>query len=260
MSWPITIASASVTWTKAAPNSSASGSSHWSGTTPRTSYAFTICDRSATTASPPEVLRVSYGAPDGTRRTCTEPPATTTRRRRRRRPPAAQGSIQPSTTVLCPTTIRHITSSRPRLQGRTLRSRSPSLPASPTAAQAIVRFCGEIILPSTPPGAVGGGEQLGREAGLACGGHLERAEEGVGRGVGAGDGDAEPAEHRREEGEPGTGRGDEVADGGGLSGEVHDVGEGEHGRHGEDRVAQFVHGGGPFPHRRAAPYADARRR
>ena len=56
MSWPTTIASAPVTWAKAAPKSSASDSSHWSGTTPRTSYAFTICDRSAATANLPEVL------------------------------------------------------------------------------------------------------------------------------------------------------------------------------------------------------------
>lgn len=49
MSCPITIASASVTSTNAAPNCSASDSSHWSGTTPRTSYAFTICARSAAT-------------------------------------------------------------------------------------------------------------------------------------------------------------------------------------------------------------------
>ncbi|GGZ17196.1 hypothetical protein GCM10010365_41560 [Streptomyces poonensis] len=56
MSYPITMAAAPVTCAKAAPNSSASGSSHWSGTTPRTSYAFTIVDRSADTANPPEVL------------------------------------------------------------------------------------------------------------------------------------------------------------------------------------------------------------
>lgn len=52
MSWPTTIAAASVTRTKAAPKSSASVSSHWSGTTPRMSYAFTICDRSAVTDPP----------------------------------------------------------------------------------------------------------------------------------------------------------------------------------------------------------------
>src|SRR6478672_6056306 len=39
----------------------------------------------------------------------------------------------------------------PRLQPRTLRKMSPSRPDRPTAAAAIARFCGEIILPSTPP-------------------------------------------------------------------------------------------------------------
>src|SRR3954464_9951925 len=37
------------------------------------------------------------------------------------------------------------------LQKKTFRNRSPSLPAIPTAAAAIARFCGLIILPSTPP-------------------------------------------------------------------------------------------------------------
>src|SRR5690606_2071690 len=61
MSCPVTRARAPVTRAKAAPNSSASGSSHWSGTTPRTSYAFTICDRSAATAS----LSGSHSGPFG---------------------------------------------------------------------------------------------------------------------------------------------------------------------------------------------------
>src|ERR687885_1369119 len=38
-----------------------------------------------------------------------------------------------------------------RLHPMTLRKRSPSLPAMPTAAAPIARFCGEIIFPSTPP-------------------------------------------------------------------------------------------------------------
>ena len=38
-----------------------------------------------------------------------------------------------------------------RLQPTTLRKRSPSWPAMPTAAAPMARFCGEIILPSTPP-------------------------------------------------------------------------------------------------------------
>src|SRR5476649_2297616 len=40
---------------------------------------------------------------------------------------------------------------KPRLHPMTLRKMSPSLPERPTAAAAIARFCGEIILPSTPP-------------------------------------------------------------------------------------------------------------
>src|SRR5476651_2852432 len=40
---------------------------------------------------------------------------------------------------------------KPRLHPMTLRKMSPSLPDMPTAAAAIARFWGEIILPSTPP-------------------------------------------------------------------------------------------------------------
>src|SRR5450631_4754262 len=40
---------------------------------------------------------------------------------------------------------------KPRLHPTTFRKMSPSLPDMPTAAAAIARFCGEIILPSTPP-------------------------------------------------------------------------------------------------------------
>src|SRR5215210_750833 len=40
---------------------------------------------------------------------------------------------------------------RTMLQPTTLRNRSPSCPAIPTAAAPIARFCGEIIFPSTPP-------------------------------------------------------------------------------------------------------------
>lgn len=56
MSWPTTIAplpaGTAVTWAKAAPKRAERCSSHWSGTTPRTSYALTICERSAVTAGP----------------------------------------------------------------------------------------------------------------------------------------------------------------------------------------------------------------
>ncbi len=37
------------------------------------------------------------------------------------------------------------------LHPSTLRKRSPSWPAMPTAAAPMARFCGEIIFPSTPP-------------------------------------------------------------------------------------------------------------
>src|SRR5512132_973702 len=40
---------------------------------------------------------------------------------------------------------------KPTLQPTTLRKMSPSRPDRPTAAAAMARFCGEIILPSTPP-------------------------------------------------------------------------------------------------------------
>lgn len=45
-------AGTAVTWAKAAPKRAERCSSHWSGTTPRTSYALTICERSAVTAGP----------------------------------------------------------------------------------------------------------------------------------------------------------------------------------------------------------------
>src|SRR5674476_899193 len=40
---------------------------------------------------------------------------------------------------------------KPKLHPKILRTISPSLPDMPTAAAAIARFWGEIILPSTPP-------------------------------------------------------------------------------------------------------------
>ena len=61
------------------------------------------------------------------------------------------GTIQSSTGVDCSHTRTHITASSTRLQPITLRKMSPSLPARPTAAAAMARFCGLIILPSTPP-------------------------------------------------------------------------------------------------------------
>lgn len=66
MSWPVTIASAPVTWTNAAPKSSAVVSSHWSGTTPRTSYALTSPDRSVRwVTSVARVIGVAFGEMGG---------------------------------------------------------------------------------------------------------------------------------------------------------------------------------------------------
>src|SRR4028118_111328 len=45
----------------------------------------------------------------------------------------------------------HSRASRPMLQKIVLRNRSASRPTMPTAVAAIVRFCGLIILPTTPP-------------------------------------------------------------------------------------------------------------
>src|SRR3569833_448022 len=61
------------------------------------------------------------------------------------------GTIHPRTPVACSATSTHMKSSSTRLQPTTLRKMSPSLPAMPTADAAIARFCGLIILPSTPP-------------------------------------------------------------------------------------------------------------
>jgi hypothetical protein len=43
----------------------------------------------------------------------------------------------------------------------TLRSSSPSRPTMPTAAVATARFCGEIILPSTPPDELAAASRMG---------------------------------------------------------------------------------------------------
>src|SRR5450759_2348798 len=47
--------------------------------------------------------------------------------------------------------MAHMNTRKPRLHPMHLRKMSPSLPDMPTAAAAIARFWGEIILPSTPP-------------------------------------------------------------------------------------------------------------
>ncbi len=83
------------------------------------------------------------------------------------------------------------------LHTMTRRKRSPpSRPWKPTAAAAMARFCGEIILPSTPPEELAAAMRVGGETGLVGGGDLEGAEQGVGGGVGAGDGNTQPAEDR----------------------------------------------------------------
>ena len=43
----------------------------------------------------------------------------------------------------------------------TVRKSSPSCPAMPTAAAPIARFCGEIILPSTPPDELAAASSVG---------------------------------------------------------------------------------------------------
>ncbi len=64
---------------------------------------------------------------------------------------ADQGSIQDRMGVDCSPTRRQRKASSPRLQGIARRKMSDSLPTRPTAVAAIARFCGLIILPTTPP-------------------------------------------------------------------------------------------------------------
>ena len=81
----------------------------------------------------------------------TRPPAA---RRRRLRDLLGLRLRRPSTRArpwIAGRTITHMIASSSRLHPSTLRNRSPSCPPSPTAAAPIARFCGEIILPSTPP-------------------------------------------------------------------------------------------------------------
>src|SRR5699024_4126945 len=62
----------------------------------------------------------------------------------------AEGTIKDRTVDGSPTT-RHITKSIPRHHQMTRRKLDAALPRRPTADAAIVRFCGLIILPPTPP-------------------------------------------------------------------------------------------------------------
>ena len=64
---------------------------------------------------------------------------------------AGQGSIHPSTGVDCRKINTQSTVSSPMLHRMVLRNRSDSRPTMPTEVAAIVRFCGLIILPTTPP-------------------------------------------------------------------------------------------------------------
>ena len=56
-------------------------------------------------------------------------------------------------------------SSRPRLHPMTRRNRVPSWPTSSMAAVPMARFCGEIILASTPPEELAAPNRNGRYAG-----------------------------------------------------------------------------------------------
>src|SRR6185295_14667519 len=61
------------------------------------------------------------------------------------------GTIHDSTGEDCSPDRMHSRTRNPRLHRMTRRKMSPSLPSRPTAAAAMARFCGEIILPRTPP-------------------------------------------------------------------------------------------------------------
>src|ERR1700730_2212472 len=61
-----------------------------------------------------------------------------------------QGTIHDSTEACSPERAQ-MNARNTRLQTSTRRKMSPSLPCTPTAAAPMARFCGEIILPSTPP-------------------------------------------------------------------------------------------------------------
>ena len=113
------------------------------------------------------------------------------------------------------------------------------MPASPTAAAPMARFCGRDHLGQHPARAVGAGQQRRRQVRLVGGGDLQRAEQRVGRGVRAGDRGAEPADQRREEGEEAAGAGRPGAERDRLTREVHHVGEREHGHDGHDRPPQL---------------------
>ena len=69
----------------------------------------------------------------------------------------------------------------------------------------MVRFCGLIILPTTPPEVLAAHPAArGIDARLLGSGLLQRGEQRVGAGVRPGHRRAEPAENRRQEGERGA--------------------------------------------------------
>src|ERR1700736_6212863 len=81
------------------------------------------------------------------------------------------GTIQDSTEACSPDRA-HMNARNTRLQMNTRRKMSPSLPCTPTAAATMARFCGEIILPSTPPelllAAISTGDSPALAAAVTC--------------------------------------------------------------------------------------------
>ena len=88
-------------------------------------------------------------------------------------------------------------------------------------------------------GVYGHGEFGGHAHGL-CGGALHAAEEGVRRGVGAGQEHAEPAEERGEEREQAAGLGEADAEGRAHAGIVHEEGQAKDGGDGQHGEAELV--------------------
>src|SRR3984957_9552451 len=82
---------------------------------------------------------------------------------------AFQGTIHESTEACSPDRA-HMKTTNTTLQMNTRRKMSPSLPCTPTAAAAMARFCGEIILPSTPPELLPAAISTGDRPALAAAG------------------------------------------------------------------------------------------
>ena len=148
-------------------------------------------------------------------------------------------------------TSTHISTRNSRLQPITLRKMSPSRPAMPTAAAAIARFCGQIILPSTPPeefaAAISTGSRPALLAVCTCSAPNSEFDD-VSEPVTAtpsqpsiGDSSANAA----------AGGGQPGAERAGLAGRVHHVRERQHGHHREDRRRQLDVGAAVGPDRLA---------